>query len=116
MSPRRSWKSRISKTKCSRATSRIGPRRKLLLGSLGLAALGGGLASCRYWPEQGLWNPFLAAPPPELAAHDLVQAACKGLVAAQVWDSHAHPIGSSHSGSGIDLNPRLESLLNPGGY
>jgi uncharacterized protein len=33
-----------------------------------------------------------------------------------VWDSHAHLIGTGDSGSGIYVNPRMESPLNPGLY
>ena len=43
-------------------------------------------------------------------------SAWDGLDAAQVWDSHAHLIGTGDSGSGIVVNPRMESLLHPGQY
>jgi uncharacterized protein len=45
-----------------------------------------------------------------------VQAAWQGLDPAQVWDSHTHLIGSGDSGSGVYVNPRMESLMNPGQY
>jgi len=45
-----------------------------------------------------------------------VQAAWEGLDPAQVWDSHAHLVGTGDSGSGIYVNPRMESLLNPAEY
>jgi len=45
-----------------------------------------------------------------------VQAAWEGLDATQVWDSHAHLVGTGDSGSGIYVNPRMESLLSPGQY
>jgi len=45
-----------------------------------------------------------------------VRAAWQGLEARDVWDSHAHLIGTGDSGSGIYVNPRTESLLNPGEY
>jgi mannonate dehydratase len=70
----------------------------------------------RYWPEQGLWNPCLAELPERLARHELVLAAWEGIDAAQVWDAHAHLVGSGDSGSGIYVNPRMESLLNPAEY
>ena len=76
---------------------------------LGLA----GLAAWRYWPEHGLLNPCLAALPHEVADHELVQAAWAGLDPAQVWDCHAHLVGTGDSGSGIWLNPALESMVHP---
>ena len=69
-----------------------------------------------WWPEQGLWNPCLALLPRELAEHDLVQSAWDGIDPVRAWDSHAHLIGTGDSGSGISINPRMESLLSPGGY
>ena len=45
-----------------------------------------------------------------------MRAAWQGLDAAQVWDSHSHLIGTGDSGSGISVNPGMESLLNPGQY
>jgi len=45
-----------------------------------------------------------------------VQQAWNGIDAAQVWDSHAHLIGTGDSGSGIFINPASDSLLNPGQY
>jgi mannonate dehydratase len=45
-----------------------------------------------------------------------VRAAWQGLEARDVWDSHAHLIGTGDSDSGIYVNPRTESLLNPGEY
>ena len=43
-------------------------------------------------------------------------AAWQGLDAAKVWDSHAHLVGTGDSGSGIYVNPRMDSLWNPGEY
>jgi len=63
-----------------------------------------------------LWNPCLAALPPRLANHDLVQAAWEGLDPANVWDAHTHLVGTGDSGSGIYVNPRMESLLKPAEY
>jgi mannonate dehydratase len=45
-----------------------------------------------------------------------VRAAWEGLDASRVWDSHAHLVGTGDSNSGIYINPRTESLLNPGEY
>jgi mannonate dehydratase len=74
------------------------------------------VAAWRFWPEQGLWNPCLATLPRRLAEHELVRAAWAGLDPDKVWDSHAHLVGIGDSGSGIWINPRMNSLLNPGEY
>ena len=63
-----------------------------------------------------MWNPCLAELPPRLANHELVAAAWEGIDAAQVWDSHAHLIGTGDAGTGIYINPRMESVLNPALY
>jgi len=54
--------------------------------------------------------------PASLAKHELVAAAWEGLDPAQVWDSHAHLIGTGDADSGIYVNPRMESVLNPALY
>jgi len=51
--------------------------------------------------------------PPRLANHPLVNAAWDGIDASQVWDSHAHLVGNGDASSGIYINPRMESMLNP---
>jgi mannonate dehydratase len=68
------------------------------------------------WPEQGFWNPCHAALPAHLARHELVAAAWEGLDPAEVWDSHAHLVGTGDAHSGIYVNPRMESVLNPALY
>ena len=45
-----------------------------------------------------------------------MQRAWDGIDPAQFWDSHSHLIGTGDSGSGIYVNPRTESLLDPGQY
>jgi uncharacterized protein len=82
-----------------------------------LAALGiTSLAAWRYWPEQGLWNPCLAPLPRRLATHELVRAAWSGIDATQVWDAHAHLVGTGDSDSGIFVNPAMLSFASPGQY
>ena len=81
-----------------------------------VAAGAAGAAAWRYWPEEGFWNPCLAQLPRRLAEHELVRAAWQDIDAAQVWDAHAHLVGTGDSGSGIAINPRMESLLNPAQY
>jgi uncharacterized protein len=82
---------------------------------LGAVAVGG-LAAWRYWPEQGFWNPCHARLPRRLADHELVRAAWEGVDANKVWDCHTHLIGTGDAGSGIYVNPRTQSLLDPGQY
>ena len=45
-----------------------------------------------------------------------MRAAWQGLVPGNVWDCHTHLIGTGDSDSGIYVNPRTQSLLNPGEY
>ncbi|MBS0335433.1 MAG: amidohydrolase family protein [Proteobacteria bacterium] len=90
-------------------------RRGFLAGGA-IAAGASALAAWRLWPEQGLWNPCLARLPRRLAEHELVKAAWEGLDPALVWDAHAHLVGTGDSASGIRINPRMDSLLNPGEY
>jgi mannonate dehydratase len=45
-----------------------------------------------------------------------VRAAWEGIDPARVWDSHAHLLGTGDSGSGVYVNPRMESLLDPAQY
>jgi len=74
-------------------------------------------AGCASWPDQGFWNPCLVRLPDRLARHKLVQSAWDGLDPQNVWDSHAHLIGTGDSGSsGIYINPRMESLFHPGHF
>ena len=63
-----------------------------------------------------MWNPCFAALPRHLANHELVTAAWDGLDASQIWDSHAHLVGTGDAASGIYVNPRMKSVLNPGLY
>lgn len=90
-------------------------RRNFLIGGAGAAAIAS-LAAWRFWPEQGFWNPCLARLPRRLAEHELVQGAWAGIEASQVWDAHAHLVGTGDSGSGIVLNPQMESVLSPAQY
>jgi predicted TIM-barrel fold metal-dependent hydrolase len=63
-----------------------------------------------------MWNPCLASLPRALAEDDLVKAAWQGIDATQLWDAHAHLIGTGDAGSGVVVNPEMESLLNPAQY
>jgi predicted TIM-barrel fold metal-dependent hydrolase len=63
-----------------------------------------------------VWNPCRVGLPFRIARHELVRAAWEGLDAEQVWDSHAHIAGVGDSSSGIVINPRMNSALNPAYY
>lgn len=81
------------------------------LGVFGLAA--GGASAWAYWPEQGLSNPCLASLPESVASHPLMQSVWAGLDPAQVWDCHAHLVGSGDSGSGAWFSPDMDSPWHP---
>lgn len=84
-------------------------------GALGVTALSGS-ALARWWPEQGLKNPCLSDLPTDPAARDIMARTWDGLDPTQVWDSHAHLVGVGDGGSGIYVNPHMDSLLHPGQY
>lgn len=46
----------------------------------------------------------------------MVRSAWQGLDPTQVWDAHAHLVGTGDSGSGVVVNPRMDSLLDPAEY
>ena len=46
----------------------------------------------------------------------MVRSAWDGLDPARVWDAHTHLIGTGDSGSGITVNPRMESIFSPAQY
>lgn len=86
------------------APTPIGRRHALCCGA---AAVGGLFAS--------LLEAAQAAPRPTLpgAAHDLVQHALAGLNGAQLWDVHAHLLGTGDAGSGCWVHPNLDSWWHP---
>jgi len=45
-----------------------------------------------------------------------VRRAWEGIDPARMWDAHAHLVGTGDEGSGVVVNPRMESLLHPGEY
>ena len=63
-----------------------------------------------------MWNPCRAGLPPAIARHALVQAAWEGLDAELIWDAHSHLVGTGDSSSGIFVNPKMDSMLNPAQY
>ncbi len=62
------------------------------------------------WPETGIANPCLGTLPTALAQDERLQTVWEGLDPEQVWDSHAHLIGTGDGGSGIRLH---RDMVNP---
>jgi mannonate dehydratase len=66
------------------------------------------------WLESGHINPGLTGLPDELRNHPLMQQVWAGIDATQVWDCHAHIIGSGDSGkSGAWATPKMDSWRHP---
>lgn len=63
-----------------------------------------------------LMNPCGASTPATLRSHEVVRAAFAGLDMNQVWDAHAHLLGTGDSGSGCWINPSMRSVLYPQQY
>ncbi|MEX2197976.1 MAG: hypothetical protein WD886_04145 [Burkholderiales bacterium] len=45
-----------------------------------------------------------------------MRRAWEGIDPARMWDAHAHLVGTGDAGSGVVVNPRMQSLLHPGEY
>ena len=93
-------------------------KRRVFLGGMGaLLAAGAGVPISRNWPEDGWRNPCAnPVPSPESLSHPLLRAALDGLDFSRVWDMHAHLTGTGDGGSGIWVNPRMDSLSHPVEY
>jgi mannonate dehydratase len=79
-----------------------------------LTSLGLGGAAYRFWPEDGFRNPCLKERMPQgLLEHPLLQSAWDGLDPALYWDCHVHLIGMGDGGSGVWINPQMNSLAHP---
>lgn len=88
-------------------------RRHFLLGA-GAAMLSmSGCKEINIWPERSLFNPCMNEVPPQLANHPVIQAAWEGVDAEQVWDCHVHLVGLGDGGTGIWVNPNMDSIMNP---
>ena len=88
--------------------------RRHFLTAIGITSIGLGLSGFRWWPDEGFWNPCLSDPlPTKLRNHELVQEAFQGLDFTQLWDNHAHLIGTGDNNSGIWVNPNMRSIWNP---
>lgn len=86
-------------------------RRRLLFGGLALAgAVGSGVLLRR---AGNLFNTCQALLPPAIAADETIAQAWEGIDAEQFWDCHVHLVGTGDAGSGIEVNPRMESMFHP---
>lgn len=89
--------------------------RRDFLGGLCLCCISGAAKSFSFGldVDAGLINPCRTPLPDSLLNHDLTQAAFSGLNASEVWDCHAHLLGTGDSGSGCWISPKLHSVLYP---
>lgn len=88
--------------------------RRQFLKAVPLLGIGAsGVAAARFWPEQGLFHECLARLPVSISRHPLMQAVWEGIAPDQVWDCHAHLVGSGDSGGGAWFNPEMDSLWHP---
>ena len=88
-------------------------RRRLLAAAI---AAGAGVSAARSVARRGSRQSLprraaLATRRPRRHARDV-----GGIDPARVWDCHAHLVGTGDSGSGVWVNPRMESWLNPFEY
>ncbi|HND39907.1 amidohydrolase family protein [Accumulibacter sp.] len=86
-------------------------RRRFLLGG---AAIGGtALAACMSLGSATLFNSCRARLPADAALDELIGFAWQGIDPAEFVDCHVHLVGTGDSGSGIEVNPQMESLFHP---
>ena len=82
-----------------------------------MGTLGLGLSGCQYLPYQGFINPcYKSGLPESLTNHELVKSVWEGIDTNQMWDCHAHLVGTGDGQSGIWINPKMQTLLNPALY
>ena len=88
---------------------------------MGCLCMGGVALSAKAFSfqlDQGasLMNPCARPLPDNLREHELVKAAFAGLKPENIWDVHAHLLGTGDSASGCWINPKMRSVLYPGQY
>src|SRR3989304_7583513 len=72
------------------------------------------LTGCKWWPDAGLWNPCFETGGARSPAHDaLLKSVWDGIDPADVRDCHVHLVGTGDGGSGIWINPDLDSVWHP---
>ena len=86
-------------------------RRRLVFGGLALGGVALSAVVAQYSGE--VFNTCRALLPSTLAVDDLIRWAWEGVDARQFLDCHVHLVGTGDSGSGIEVNPQMESLFHP---
>lgn len=81
-----------------------------------LRAIHTALRRSGYWPEAGITNPCLGTLPEALTRDERLLEIWDGLDTGQVWDSHAHLVGTGDSGSGIRLHHDMVNPFKPLSY
>ena len=78
------------------------------------SAFSNAMVGIKAWLETGHRNPNLTGLPESLKTHPLMHQVWDGIDATQVWDCHAHIIGSGDSGtSGAWATPRMDTWRHP---
>lgn len=78
------------------------------------SAFANAMVGIKAWLEAGHYNPNLFGLPEPLKNHPLMRQIWDGIDATQVWDCHAHIIGSGDSGhSGAWATPRMDTWRHP---
>jgi mannonate dehydratase len=88
-------------------------RRQFLLGASALGVSSIANAGFDFWPDIGFKNPCLANIPSALIQHPFMHQIWSDITPSNVWDSHAHLIGTGDSDSGVWFNPNMDSLMHP---
>ena len=88
-------------------------RRHFLLGAGAAMLFMSGCEEINVWPERSLFNPCLNEMPSRLVNHPVIRTAWEGVDAGQVWDCHVHLVGLGDGGTGIWVNPNMDSLMHP---
>lgn len=97
----------------------LGRRRALCCGAAAVAGLFSALLAAEPAatsdgpsPSPGAAN-WAASLPPDHPAQALLHDALAGLDPAQLWDAHAHLLGTGDSGSGCSVDPRMAQWWHP---
>ncbi|MEH0166566.1 amidohydrolase family protein [Roseateles microcysteis] len=88
-------------------------RRRHLLCCGGAAAAGLFSALSSAARAGNLINPCRGALPAQLREHPLMQRCWQGIDATQLWDVHAHLLGTGDSGSGCRIDARMTQWWHP---
>jgi hypothetical protein len=89
-------------------------RRRFLWAACGIG--GAALAGLAAQRSRALFNNCQAQLPSDPAVDHLIRSAWAGVDSSQFLDCHVHLVGTGDSGSGIEVNPDMESLFHPMQY